>query len=103
MKNKAKHASLVPWVLHDDFESKSKKLEKIFSIASNLTRLEIETDRYVKNIVFAITISSEKRLGMSLTLSPVWPCIVNTGRSKCMFVEIVILFSRYKAEPCCVD
>ena len=48
MKNKAKHASLVPWTLHDDFESKSKKLNKIVSIAGNLTGLEIETDTYVK-------------------------------------------------------
>ena len=39
----------------DDFESKSKKLKKIVSIAGNLTRLEIETDRYIKNIVFATT------------------------------------------------
>ena len=57
MKNKAKHASLVPWTLRDDFESKSEKLKKIVSIAGNLTRLEIETDRYVKNIVFATTFS----------------------------------------------
>ena len=47
---------LVPWTLREDFESKSKKLKKVFvSTASNLTRLEIETDRYVKNIVFVTT------------------------------------------------
>ena len=46
----------VPWTLHEDFESKSKKLKEVFvSTASNLTRLEIETDRYVKNIVFVTT------------------------------------------------
>ena len=57
MKNKAEHASLVPWALHDDFESKSKKLKKNVSIAGNLRRLEIETYRFVKNIVFATTFS----------------------------------------------
>ena len=31
-------------------------------------------------------------------------CIVNTGRTKCMFVEIVILWlTRYKAKPHCVQ
>ena len=49
--NKAKHASLVPWTLRDDFESKSKKLKTIVSIAGNLTRLKIETYRYVKNSI----------------------------------------------------
>ena len=38
------------------FESTS-TLKEIVSIAGNLTRLEIETDRYVKNIVFATTFS----------------------------------------------
>ena len=57
MKNKAKHASLVPWTLRDDFESKSKKLKKNVSVAGNLTRLEIETYRFVKNVVFATTFS----------------------------------------------
>ena len=47
---------LVPWTLREDFERKSKKLKKVFvSTASNLTRLEIDTDRYVKKIVFATT------------------------------------------------
>ena len=41
---------LVPWTLREDFESKIKENKKVFvSIASNLTRLEIETDRYLKN------------------------------------------------------
>ena len=36
---------LVPWTMHEDFESKSKKLKKVFvSTANNLARLEIETD-----------------------------------------------------------
>ena len=46
--------------------------------------------------VFATTffhlVAGKKRLRMFLTLSPVHPCIVNTARSKCMFVEIVILW-----------
>ena len=46
-----------PWTLRDDFESKSKKLKEIVSIAGNLTRLEIETYRFVKNIVFATPFS----------------------------------------------
>ena len=57
MKNKAKHGSLVPWTLLDDFQSKSKKVKKNVSFAGNLIRLEIETNRYVKNIVFATTFS----------------------------------------------
>ena len=81
MKNKAKHASLVPWTLLDDFESKSKKLKEIVSIAGNLTRLEIETDRYVKNIVFCdyffYLVAGKKRLRMFLTL--------------CMFIELIML------------
>ena len=40
---------LVPWTLIEYFESKIKENKKVFvSIASNLTRLEIETDRYIK-------------------------------------------------------
>ena len=63
-------------------KAKSKEIKKLFvSIASNLTRFEIETDRYVKNIVFAASIShlvaGKKRLRMFLTL--------------CMFVEIIML------------
>ena len=60
--------NLVPWTLREDFGSKIKENEKkwFVSIASNLTRLEIETDRDVKNIVFAITffqlVPGEKRL-----------------------------------------
>ena len=76
---------LVLWTLRDDFESKSKKLKKLFvSIASNFTRLETETDRYVKNIIFATTffhlVAGKKQLRM----------IVNAGQSKGTFVEIVI-------------
>ena len=42
--------NLVPWTLREDFESKIKENEKkwFVSIASNLIRLEIETDRDVK-------------------------------------------------------
>ena len=60
--------NLVPWTLREDFGSKIKKNEKkwFVSIASNLIRLEIETDRDVKNIVFAITffqlVPGKKRL-----------------------------------------
>ena len=60
--------NLVPWTLREHFESKIKEIKKkwFVSIASNLTRLEIETDRDVKNIVFAITffqlVTSKKRL-----------------------------------------
>ena len=41
---------LVPWTPREDFERKVKenKNKLLVSIASNLTRLEIETDRYVK-------------------------------------------------------
>ena len=64
-------------------KAKSKKvIKKLFvSVASNLTMLKIETDRYVKNILFATYFShlviGKKRLRMFLTL--------------CMFVEIIML------------
>ena len=60
--------NLVPWTLREDFESKIKEILKkwFVSIASNLIRLEIETDRGVKNIVFTITffqlVAGKKRL-----------------------------------------
>ena len=59
-----------------DFESKIKENKKMFvSIARNLTRLKIETDRYVESIVFATSflhlVTGKKRLRMFLTLSPV--------------------------------
>ena len=67
---------LVPWTLLEYFESKIKENKKVF--ASNLTRLEIETDRYIKNVVFATSFSlshliadEKRRLRMSLTLNPV--------------------------------
>ena len=67
---------IVPWTLGEDFESKIKEnIKKIVSIAKYLTRL----------------IAGNKRLRMLLTLSSVKPCIVNTDRSKRVFVEIVIL------------
>ena len=67
---------IVPWTLGEDFESKIKEnIKQIVSIAKYLTRL----------------IAGNKRLRMFLTLSSVKPCIVNTDRSKRMFVESVIL------------
>ena len=67
---------IVPWTLGEDFESKIKEnIKQIVSIAKYLTRL----------------IAGNKRLRMLLTLSSVKPCIVNTDRSKRVFVEIVIL------------
>ena len=39
------------------FQKQIKETKKIVSIAGNLTRLEIETDKDVKNIVFATTFS----------------------------------------------
>ena len=60
--------NLVPWTLREDFESKIKEIKKkwFVSIVSNLIRLEIETDRDVKNVVFAITffqlVAGKKRL-----------------------------------------
>ena len=54
---------LVPWTLREYFESKIKEKKKVFvSIASNLTRLEIETDRYITNVVFA-TSTTKSDLG----------------------------------------
>ena len=63
-------------------KAKSKKvIKKLFvSIARNLSRLEIETDRHVKNVVFATSFShlvaGKKQLRMFLTL--------------CMFVKIIM-------------
>ena len=60
--------NLVPWTLREDFESKIKEIKKkwFVSIVSNLIRLEIETERDVKNVVFAITffqlVAGKKRL-----------------------------------------
>ena len=46
---------LVPWTLIEYFESKIRENKKVFvSTASNLTWLEIETDRYIKNVVFCL-------------------------------------------------
>ena len=62
-----------------NISSKIKEIKKVFvSIASNLTRLEIETDRYIKNVVFATSffhlVADKKRLRMFLTQFK--PCIV---------------------------
>ena len=68
---------MVPWTLREDFESKIKENKKnlFISIASNLTRLKIETDRDIQNIVFVATffqlVAGKKRLRMSLTMHPV--------------------------------
>ena len=67
---------LVPWTLREHFKSKSKKIKKFNSIASNLTRLEIKTDRYIKNIVFATSffhlVADKNRLNtFLLSLNPV--------------------------------
>ena len=65
---------LVSWNLCEDFQSKIKENNKNnVLIASNLTRLEIETGRYVKNIVFVTPFfpfsRHQKQLRMFLTLS----------------------------------
>ena len=67
---------LVSWNLWEDFQSKIKENNKNnVLIASNLTRLEIETGRYmyVKNIVFVTPFFffflHQKQLRMFLTLS----------------------------------
>ena len=76
---------LVPWTLREHFETKfKKKKKKIVSIASNLTRLEIKTDRYIKSIVFATSffhsVADKKRLRMFLTQFE--PCITMYGKHR---------------------